>query len=529
MYIEPRTNIRILSGVPLDTTYEHTLSWEDNSTGKQAQTDYFLSCTKYNLTNYNYIRVSNGIARVAIEAENLYDCNYLMFQNTAFGNKWFYAFVTEIVYLNNGASEIHFTIDDLQTWYFEFKIDDCFIERETTATDVIGEHIEPEPVSTGEYKYHEYTALTNFSFPMAVIIMIAYQATAEMSSGNLYDSAFSGADYFACKITSGDNPETNGVNALRKWLNNYRGQPDAIINMYQIPLNFLNPDTASIFPDNTIAKLDMSRLGTGGITFLTKLAPNDDLDGYIPKNKKLYTYPYNFYTVYGGNSTMTVRYEYFNDIEQPQLEYETTLTYPPTATIFPSQYKGASQYLNESLTINNFPTCSWDIDAYTAYMAQQSIPNIIKLGTSGINSFMQIGAGNVAGGVTSAISSIGAITSEMYSASIQADLYNGNYSNGSVLQAHGLNNFYGGRTTVNNNQARIIDNFFTKYGYQVAVVKKPELRSRPHFNYIKTVSCTATGNIPSDSMKNICHIFDNGITFWKNPTEVGNYSVDNKV
>ena len=30
-------------------------------------------------------------------------------------------------------------------------------------------------------------------------------------------------------------------------------------------------------------------------------------------------------------------------------------------------------------------------------------------------------------------------------------------------------------------------------------------------------------------MKNICKIFDNGITFWKNGNEIGNYSLDNSV
>ena len=96
MYINPQTNIRILSNVPLDTTYDHTIYFDSAS----AQYNYFISLQKYNLTNYTYQRVKRGVARVGIKADNLYDCNYMMFQNTAYGNKWFYAFITSVEYIN---------------------------------------------------------------------------------------------------------------------------------------------------------------------------------------------------------------------------------------------------------------------------------------------------------------------------------------------------------------------------------------------------------------------------------------------
>ena len=71
MYINPQTNIRILSNAPLDTTYDHTIYFDSAS----AQYNYFISLQKYNLTNYTYQRVKRGVARVGIKADNLYDCN----------------------------------------------------------------------------------------------------------------------------------------------------------------------------------------------------------------------------------------------------------------------------------------------------------------------------------------------------------------------------------------------------------------------------------------------------------------------
>ena len=95
MYIVPNSNIKIYKDVPLDNTYNHTLYFSSLS----EQNAYFhgsSSILKYNLTSQSYQRVVKGSMRVEIKADNLYDCNYIAFQNTNFGNKWFYAFITSV-------------------------------------------------------------------------------------------------------------------------------------------------------------------------------------------------------------------------------------------------------------------------------------------------------------------------------------------------------------------------------------------------------------------------------------------------
>ena len=67
------------------------------------------------------------------------------------------------------------------------------------------------------------------------------------------------------------------------------------------------------------------------------------------------------------------------------------------------------------------------------------------------------------------------------------------------------------------------------YGYQINRVKVPDITSRPHWNYIQTIGCTAIGSVPADSMRKIISIYDNGITFWKNGSEVGDYTLDNTI
>ena len=75
--------------------------------------------------------------------------------------------------------------------------------------------------------------------------------------------------------------------------------------------------------------------------------------------------------------------------------------------------------------------------------------------------------------------------------------------------------------------AKILDDYFDRFGYATLRVKKPNINSRPHWNYTKTAGCTIKGSMPADDERRICGIFDNGITFWKNGDEVGNYSLNN--
>ena len=119
------------------------------------------------------------------------------------------------------------------------------------------------------------------------------------------------------------------------------------------------------------------------------------------------------------------------------------------------------------------------------------------------------------------------LLSQGYKASIAADVARGNIHSGNVDVASGKKTFWGGRISVSHQYARMIDDFFTKFGYATKRVKIPNRNSRPHWNYVKTVSATMTGSVPSDDMKKICSIYDNGVTFWKHGYEVGRYDLDN--
>ena len=532
MYIQPQTNIKLLHNVPLDPTYDHTIYFANAA----AQTTYFSGLVKYNLINQSYQRVNKGVARVGYKADLLYDCNYMMFQNTAFGSKWFYAFITSVEYVNNECSDVYFEMDVLQTWYFDYEIDRCFVQREHSLTDVIGDHIEPETVATGEYVFNNYQALFDLR---DLAICIAIVDTNNTTNGTMYDGIYGSAEIWAYPAN------TDGVQLVNAKVNQYVQKPDAIIGMYMCPLDIIGTLTPDPRWQDNPEDNPGYHLGYGasGVSLQAQLpAPvlTDTLDGYRPKNNKMYTYPYNFVHVDNANgSELSLRYEFFEG-KRPAFQVFGTITQPVECMLRPCSYKGVPGYqqgfgytsLNtETLQLSGFPICSWNVDAYQAWVAQNSVPLVLNtaadIGKMAIGSTFSTNPG--ASLATGIIGEVSNIMSQVYQASISADISKGSFNNGGANIAATKQSFFWGRCSVTAEYARMIDEYFTMFGYATNRVKKPNIGTRPHWNYVKTLGCTITGSIPGDDARKICNIYNTGITFWKNGSEVGDYSLDNSV
>ena len=535
MYIEPQTNIKILKGVPLDSSYTHTIVFSS----KSAQSSYFSGKVKHNLTNQTYQRVKRGYARVGIAAESLYDCNYIMWQNTAFGTKWFYAFITSVEYVNNTCSEIRFEIDVMQTWYFDADVDMAYVDRQHSATDYIGDNTAPEPVPVGNTKMNFYEKVVDLSDMRYLIAVLNLN---DEVTGYIYNKVYSGAHIFVAKSAI-------DVNII---INGYAQQPDNIVAIYMCPKDLLPVDY-----QKNMGWIDTNTYTPPKYKEYAAMSATDTLNGYLPHNCKLYTYPYNFLHVdNGAGAELNLRYEYFAH-GQPQLMMWGCFTQPVQVNLYPYRYRVSGQpaetnpdyVLNaESLQIANFPMCSWRVDSYQAWVAQNSLPIAAGLGISALGGAvsgvasaagMAIAASNpITGAALAGGAAMGALQgglptalqalSQGYQASIAADQCKGNLHSGSASINAGYQTFYAGRCSLDRNSARIIDEFFDVYGYAQKRLMKINRSARPHWTYVKTAGITITGSVPSDDLKTIEAIYDKGITFWKNASEVGDYSLDNR-
>ena len=506
MIIEPSTNIRILKNVPLDTTYNHTLYFASGS----AQSEYFSGLAKHRLTAQSYQRVQKSVARVSLVAESLFDCNYMMFQNTSFGNKWFYAFITGVEYINNIVSEISFEIDVMQTWFFDFQLRQCFIEREHSVTDGMWENIVPENVELGDY-----ICVNRDSFDMNNMNVCVL--TSKTSSGSAPKGRTINNIYTSLNVISGiPSVSTDYLNdQLKEFIG--AGQEDSIINMYQYP---------AFLGDSSL----------GAVTKGKKISLNmEKIDGYTPKNKKLFSYPYNMLVVSNNNGqTAEYRWENWDSIESAG-DFNITGVFisTPCVLCYPTSYRGMISDYDSGIAMSNFPVNAWVGDTYKAWMAQNKgaiatglLSTVVGAGatiagTASLNPVLAVG------GAMSVGTSVASLVGKTVDAKNTPSQIHGQTQCDSLNAGMKRVEFTFMNMCIKNQFAKIIDEYFTMYGYATKRVKKPNINSRPHWNYVKTVGCVVTGSIPADDMKTICRIHDNGITYWKNGSEVGDYSLNN--
>lgn len=499
MFIEPNTVIRFFNNIPLDGTYNHTILFSSAS----EQQAYF-SNPKYTHLANSYQRIVAGKMRVQRKADLLYDCNYLSFQNSNYGNKWFYAFITGVEFLNNETTEVTFEIDVMQTYMFDVSLKQCFVEREHSVTDNVGDNLVAENVDMGDIICTNQSTTGLFDSYTAVIAT-AYSNTGQ--TGGYQSGLFSGVNYVAGNINN-----ASEVQALLDFLTSAveANKADSIISVFIMPTAFYTSGTLPSVQVKSVAK-------------------NTTLNGYEPRNKKLLTYPFNYLSVDCGNNDAVYRYEWFADTAC-NFMLTGCVSCNPQVMLVPENYNGTNggdfNYV-EKLVMSNFPQVAWSVDSFRTWLAQEASSTAIQ----GIASGVSIAGGAMTGNPMAMASGIFGLSGTINStvlASNRPPQARGSAS-GTIDVATRTKDFRFKQMQIHPQYARIIDDYFDLYGYATNRVKIPNRNSRAHWNYVKTSGCVLKGNAPVESVRKICSIYDSGITFWKNASEVGDYSLDNGV
>lgn len=535
MYIAPNSKIYILKNVPLDPTYDHTIYWtkvigdDDNYTlSKATQAEYFSTKAKYTLMSQSYQRLQRGWMRVEILSDNLYDCNYLMFQNTSFGNKWFYAFIKTVEYINNKVSEIEFEIDEMQTWYFDYELEPCFVEREHSETDMKDDWLIQEDLDIGDEYVTDSSANVDMNDMSICILANKTTKAPDPASGiSVASGRFINNIYQGCRVIAGipADGSISALNAIEYYLNPDHLLPDEIIALYQYP---------SIFGD--------AATETPVTTEHIFWKPSINIDGYTPKNMKLQAYPYRQILVTNNCGQASVyRWEDWDDAysaNSGKATFKLTGVFisTPCALLYPNHYKGVTDAYPEGISYSNFPQCAWEGDVFKSWLAQNKTSLQAGVVTGAITAAVGVAATFVPGlglaGTLAAIHGRGQIYDALAK---KRDMQNTPNQTHGQVQTDSLNagmgrveyNIYS--QTIKAPYAKIIDDFFTRYGYATKRNKIPNTHARQHWTYTKTANCTINGSIPADSARKICDIFNNGITFWINPSEIGNYALNNDI
>lgn len=513
-YIIPDGQIQLFSNIGLTQNYDNCLYFASTS----AKDSYFDSLGKLAVfSNCTYSRTQRGYVRVDSNISRIYNANYMRFRNSSFENKWFYAFITSVEYIANNTTQINFELDIMTTWMGSFDLGQCWIERQHTTTDEIGQNIVEEDVNVGKYVIEDMESLVSAGYYVCVV-------TASEDGGSNAGGIYSG-----CKLNTFDT--TDGATLFLKGLIDDNKQ-DNVVCIYMLPTRYYNADSPSSVYRQT----------------RTYNKPYSSLNGYVPKNNKLFCYPYKFLrAVASDGDTQEFRYEFFNSLPPYK---STSYSFLEVATVgsttqaglIPQKYaRGDEGYINDQecmITVGSYPLCSWNVDTYRAYLAQvnSNAPLNIAQGavsggvagaTKGIGSGI---IGSILGGISGAVmGALPQVTNLLVSNAVRPE--QGTKNKGS--QQNDLNvaldtkGFLLEQVCLSENYAQMIDDYFTTFGYAMKNVGKPNMNARPHWTYVKTVDCQVSGALPAEDARSIENIFNNGVRFWKKVDEIGNYSLDN--
>ena len=559
MVIIPNSDVILLKS-PLELSKEHQL----NFANKEAQFNYFNSLPKKVVgSDYTYQR-KEGYIRVEGVADEFYAYNYVMYRNTSYSDKWFYAYVTKVEYVNDNCTFIHITLDTFQTWQFDLNFKQCFVEREHVDDDTVGLHTVAEGLEYGDYQIVNCKYASMFEGGddwddwLVCFCVSAYPNGISdiVNERHSIGSVFSSLHFFAVH----DFRQASLV--IKAYEADQSVTSDAIVNVYMIPRCCVDIDmeTNKIASTGNIPS-NLGNSSTGSVFAYPVLdsytspvgtiqEPNILAGNYYPRNKKLLCFPYSYlYATNKSGEEIEYRWEDF-----PLMNYEgffgRTAQYkkiivPSTsvsAKLYFMNYKGnedenyATRNYNYGINFAKVPVCAWTTDYYTNWLTQNGVNVASQLTTGVFGGLLGAGTGlatanpaSAISGGTSAISSITSTLGQIQQAKTTPPQAHGDINTGDIMFAYAKNTITFFYMSIRREMAEILDAYFDKYGYKVNTVKVPNINGRYNWNFVKTIECYIEADIPQDDLQEIKNMFDAGITIWHHPDTFMNYSNRNPI
>lgn len=392
--IVPRGQIHLLKNVPLHPDYINTFWFNSDTEQYQWFQNNYANVT-FQRTSYQ--RKNRGWLRVEASYLSVYQVSYMMWKNApatayppssstvvrpGYEDKWWYAFVDQIDYINDNCVEIHYTLDVIQSYMFDVQFEDTFVERICTRTDAVGDNLIDEGLPIGEYTYSTGEQLTfaeeGVSTPSAFKALgdEMHPIIAATVTADYHDSTESTQEHpINTTVQADDNgmiagclmidPEVDAgyhsdPRSAQTWLRNLPGaKQGAVLGIVMCPVVMSQISSANIDgPARKLFTMDISRPQT--------------LNGYHPTNNKLHTFPYNAMQVVSSDgSSMTYAWEFFGDT--PSFALNFVYTFPIQGILYPTDtYKGGSIKALTTLPLPTLPTCSWSNDTYKAWAAMNT-------------------------------------------------------------------------------------------------------------------------------------------------------------
>lgn len=556
----PITTVQLMNNVPLFPDNTNQIYF-DNAT---HQNQYFTSRVYKTSNNLTYQRDYQVYALQAEYDNTITSCNYLRYRNNNYGNKWFYAFITSIRYVNPNTVYIDFILDAYQTFMFDITWKDCFIERSHVRDDTLGAHTLDEGIHVG----NRYSKEVNVSWPGTDVFA---------GNVNVVPIIFLAAAYVF--PSSGDPTEriiTSNVQGtpttLAVWFPNFDVIRTAPLFQMQQFLKLLqnssksNAIVASVAIPEHIARgtwnimkgiegaitevqADPKAIESGAYLQISIQQFVDSVNAtltltplmsYTPRNKKLYCYPFTYFVLSSNQGeNVTIKTEWLPETQPPvgdpdrELKLSLSANISPDSSYFCKVTNANSTSRTLTCTMAQLPQVATASSTYANWLAGHMASITSGILANGLQIFggtaaTVSGAGASAGigGITSGVNGIiGTIGNLIDAEKMPASLNSSGGSTGNAAINNRRFSLY--QQVLNPDMYASIDQFFDMYGYKVNMNGIPDFYCRAYWQYFKIPIVNITGNVPAEYMNQIKSTFQNGVTLWNysagDGVDVGNY------
>lgn len=549
------SEIILCRNIKLDKNYINVLSYS---------TEQMLDLCRRNAiataSDYSFIRQHNNNIFTGFTYEQCLQANYIAFQNKDYSNKWFFAFIDEVNYSGESNTEIRYTIDAWSTFFDNWQKQPCYITRQHVNDDTIGANLIDENLNVGEVEAINVVKDDSLDNTYGYYIIVGStwdigdneNESSQVVGSSLYNGLVSAEKLFVIQASLGSTI-VDAVKNLQLFL--FQSAEDGhladIRNVYIVPNFCINP-----------ADLQLHEKTTGEYT-CTYYTLNNGVDipsaklqatcttnyrGYKPKNNKCFIYPYHYLFVTNNNGNNNIyKYENFSNFFSPEFKINLIMMPGCSGRVIPQNYKGVSDNVDESLPLAKYPICEWNCDAYINWLSANAvnIPTQIMGITKNLSSQVQNGnfsitpgenggigstAGSIASNIINVAGNIANIIGAFYSASLLPSIQGGN-NTGDVNFVSNANNILIYEYKVKDQYLKVIDEYFTRFGYRINEVTMPNIVGRRNWNYIEIPSSESIGygSVPSQYMEQINNACRKGVTIWHNHDNLGNFNLDNSI
>ena len=541
------SQIILVKNINIDKEYTNVLNYTESQMLALCRANAVASAD-----NYSFLRPT-GTIFVGFTYSQCLQANYIAFQNPDYDNKWFFAWIDDVIYKSNQNCELKFTIDAWSTWFEKWTPKKCFINRQHVNDDTIGLHTVPENLDVGEVveesQTEDLTYGNEFGYWVAVASnwkikdgstgfeILDTDKGSQYAGVTVYNNTVFGTQIFLINIQALADFKDLYLLIART---NMDGHVEDIQNIFIVPdlaidMAHLTQHTAKMGNDLKFSYYTMP-YDLKPEKFNTVIQKLTSFNDYTPKNNKCFVYPYNYIFVSNNQGSNNIyKYEDFTT-DTCVFENQFSMAVGGSGRIVPKNYKRMPTNDDEALPLGKYPTCAWSSDAFTNWLTQNSVnlATSLAMTAGGIAlSVATMGTATPAVVGAMALSTAGTVANtigQFRQASLLPNI-SGGQATGDVVWASNRNLFTFRQMRVKTEYLRIIDDYFTRFGYSIKRLEMPNISGRANWNYVEIGSTEEIGygEVPSKFMQTINNACRRGVTIWHNHANVGNYNLNNGI